>query len=82
MSIHRVRAALHIDRVKIPSLLSQAKSIYNAMNADKATYASPNPPLATLLVQIQELDTTQQAVKARAPGAVDVRNAKRDVLVS
>lgn len=82
MSIHRVRVALNITRTKIASLLSQSKSIYNAMNADKATYASPNPPLATLLGQIQDLDTAQQAVKARAPGAVAVRDGKRDILVS
>jgi hypothetical protein len=73
---------LNIDKFKIPALLSQAKNIYNAMSADKVTYASPNPPLATLLAQIQALDTAQQAVKARAPGAVEVRNAKRDVLFS
>jgi hypothetical protein len=80
MSIHRVRAVLNVDKFKIPALLSESKNIYNAMNADKATYALPNPPLPTLLVQIQALDTAQQAVKARAPGAVEVRNAKRDIL--
>jgi hypothetical protein len=80
VSIHRVRAVLGVDRFKIPALLSQSKNIYNAMSADKATYAAPNPPLATLLAQIQALDTAQQAVKARTPGAAAARDAKRDVL--
>jgi hypothetical protein len=80
MSIHRVRGILNVDKFKIPALLSQSKNIYNAMSADKVTYAAPNPPLAMLQAQIQALDTAQQAVKARAPGAVAVRDSKRDIL--
>jgi hypothetical protein len=39
-------------------------------------------PLATLLTQIQDLDTAEQATKTGTKGTVPVRNAKRAVLVT
>jgi hypothetical protein len=52
------------------------------MNADKVTFAAPNPPLAALLGQIQALDVAEQATSTKTKGTVAVRDTKRELLVT
>jgi hypothetical protein len=58
----------------------RATAMYDGMNADKTTYASPNPPLPTFLGLIQGTSTAQNAVKQRTIGAAATRDAERDLL--
>jgi hypothetical protein len=78
----RVRAVLSLSKAKVPALLTQAKAIYNGMNADKVTFAAPNPSLATLLGQIQALDVAEQATTTKTKGTVAVRDTKRELLIT
>jgi hypothetical protein len=79
---HRVRAVLNLDKKKIPAVLSLAKAIYTGMGANPTLFPSPNPPLPTLLSEIQTLDTAQQAVRSGTKGLANTRNVKRDALVT
>jgi hypothetical protein len=79
---HRIRVALKAIRTNIPALLALAQAVYNAMQANAKLFAQPNPALAVLAQQIQDLETTHQATLTRTKGTVAVRNAKRDVLIT
>lgn len=79
---NRTRVVLKLSRKKAPGVLEKAKAIHNALDADKATFATPNPPLAVLLTQIQDLDTAQQATSTKAKGTVAVRNVKLEIVVT
>ncbi len=59
--------------------LAHAKAIYNALEADKTTFPSPNPPLPALHAQIQALDAAEQATSTKTSGTAAVRDAKRDL---
>ena len=58
----------------------RAQAMYDGMNADKVTYASPVPPLPSYLGLIQGTATAQQAVTQRTRGAAANRNVARDLL--
>jgi hypothetical protein len=79
---HRIRVALKAARNNVPALLALAKAIYNAMLAASNLFKQPNPALAVLGQQIQDLEAAHQATFTRAKGTVAVRNAKRDLLVT
>jgi hypothetical protein len=81
MRILRIRAMLAINTFKIPEVLARALAMYDGMNQDKTTYASPNPTLPIFQQQIQNLSTSHQSVKTRVVGARATRDADRDVLV-
>jgi hypothetical protein len=79
---HRIRVALKAARNNIPVLLALAQAIYNALKANANLFTQPNPALAILSQQIQDLETAHQATFTRAKGTIAARNAKRDVLVT
>ena len=79
-TIRRIRATLGVDKDKIPAVIASAQGIYDGMNADKVTYASPSPALPAFLILLQNLVTSQQAAKARTIGAAAARDVDRDVL--
>ena len=79
-TVRRVRATLGVDKQKIVDVLNRAQAMYNGMNADKVTYASPNPTLPAFIVLIQNLTTAEQAAQLRPKGAAATRNAQRDLL--
>lgn len=78
----RIRAVLGLTKTNVPVLLAGAKTIHNAMGAAAAQFPSPNPPLATLQAQIQDLDTAEQATKTKTKGTVAIRDTKREILYS
>jgi hypothetical protein len=79
--IRRIRATLGVKKDKIPDVLARAQAMYDGMNADKATYVSPNPGLTAFLLLLQQnLATYQQAAKARTIGAAAARDVQRDLL--
>jgi hypothetical protein len=82
ITIQRIRVVLNLKTAKVPALLPQAKAIYNAFETNKTQLPTPPVPLATLLLQIQDLDTAEQATVTKTKGTVPVRNAKRTVLVT
>src|ERR1700722_17012665 len=79
-SARRFRPTLGVLKTNVPKLLARAQSIYDGMNADKVTYASPNPALPAFLIQIQTVTTAEQLVKTRIVGAAATRDSERDVL--
>jgi hypothetical protein len=79
---HRTRVVLKLARRKALAVLAQAKAIHNALDADRATFASPVPPLPVLLAQIQELDVAQQATSTRAKGTAALRDTRLELLVT
>src|SRR5262245_49483147 len=80
MRILRIRAILGIDTLMIPQVLMRAQAMYDGLNGDKTTYASPIIPLATFEQQIGDLSTAHQAVQMRTIGARATRDVRRDVL--
>jgi len=81
-TIQRIRIVLSLETEKVPALLPQSKTIYNAFATNASLLPTPPVPLPTLLAQIQDLDTAEQATKTGTKGTVAVRNAKRAVLVT
>jgi hypothetical protein len=81
-SLRRVRAILGIIRSNSPALLVRAHAVINAMNSPKTPYVSPPITAAALLVQTQAVETAQQAVVARFPGAAAARKPKTKALVT
>jgi hypothetical protein len=78
----RVRAVLNLQRKSVPVLLARSKCIYNGLAQNQTQFPAPNPPLPTLLSQIQDLDKAQQATSMGTRGTVIVRNTKVKVLVT
>jgi hypothetical protein len=70
----RIRPALGIARKNAPHVLAGGKAIYNAMLGHAEIFTACNPPLPTLLTQIQALDSAQQAAATRAKGLAAVRD--------
>jgi hypothetical protein len=60
---------------RIKNLITFAQSIGNAMN-NNASFPTPNPPIATLLANVQALSTAEAEVLSRTKGAVQTRNTK------
>jgi len=81
-AIQRLRVALGVETQKVPVLLPQATHIYNGFQANQTLFPTPPVPLATVLVQIQDLATAEQATKTGTKGTVPIRNAKRAVVVT
>jgi hypothetical protein len=81
-TIQRIRIAMNLETEKVPALLPQATSIYNAFEANQTLFPSLPVSLATLLGQIHDLQTAEQATKTGTKGTVPVRDAKRAVLVT
>jgi hypothetical protein len=76
----RLRGAFGVKKANIAQVLMRAQAMYDGMNADKVTYASPSPSLPTYLGLIQGTATAQQAVTQRTLGAAANRNVARDLL--
>jgi hypothetical protein len=79
---NRPKVSLGLKKDNIPALLDQAKALYNGLKAHPEYFPNPTPSLAVLLGLINALDTAQQAMASRAPGAAALRDNARDALVS
>jgi hypothetical protein len=79
-SLIRPRGSFGATKRQIAQVLVRATAMYEGLNADKTTYASPSPPLPTFLGLIQSTSTVQQAVKQRTIGAAAARDVQRDLL--
>lgn len=79
-STFRPRGSFGTDKYAINAVVTRAQAMHDGMNADKATYASPNPALAAFLALIQSTRTAQQAVIQRTIGAAAKRDVQRDLL--
>jgi hypothetical protein len=60
---------------RIKNVITFAQSVATAMTGN-ASFASPNPTLATFEADIAALNTAETAVLSRVKGAVETRNAK------
>jgi hypothetical protein len=60
---------------RVKNVISFAQAVATAMTGN-ASFASPNPPLATFEADIAALVTAETAVLSRVKGAVETRNAK------
>jgi hypothetical protein len=76
----RPRGKLGVEKQQIPGVLQRAQTMHDAMDADKVTYASPNPALPVFLSLIQSTSVAQSAVKQRTIGAAAARDVQRDLL--
>lgn len=72
----RIRAVLGIRKCCAPQVLAEAKAVYNGMLGHPDIFTACNPPLATLLTQVEALDAAQQAAATRTKGLVAVRDAR------
>jgi hypothetical protein len=64
---------------KVKSIISVAQNIATSITSNPS-FTTPNPPIATLLADIQALSTAEAAVLSRTKGAVETRNAKLAVV--
>jgi hypothetical protein len=76
----RPRAILAVNKNNIGAVTTRAQTMCNGIEADKVTYAAPQPPMAAFQILIQNLSTAQQLVKTRVAGATAARNVQRDLL--
>jgi len=79
VSMHKTQAALKLP-TQVPALLGVARAILHAMT-DNPSFPAPAPPLATVAAALAGLDDAEVATQTRTRGTVEVRNAKRAVLV-
>ena len=79
VSMHKTQAALKLP-TQVPALLGVARAILHAMT-DNPSFPAPAPPLATVAAALAGLDDAELATQTRTRGTVEVRNAKRAVLV-
>jgi hypothetical protein len=79
-TLYRPRGSFGVNKRQIAQVLMRATAMYEGMNADKATYASPSPPLNNFLGLIQGTSSAQQAVTQRTIGAAATRDVQRDLL--
>jgi hypothetical protein len=64
---------------KVKSIITYAQSIATSLT-NNPSFTTPNPPIATLLADIQALSTAEAAGLSRTKGAVETRNAKLEVV--
>ena len=76
----RYRGVLRVSRQQTVPLVGRAQTMHDKMEGDPATYAAPNPPLATFLTLIENVRQAQLLVPTRAIGAAAARDAARDLL--
>jgi len=81
-TLHRIHAAFGVDLNIMSHMLTCAQGMYNGLNADKVTYASPNPSLPVFLGLIQSCTTSHQAVSLRTRGAAATRGIQRGLLLT
>jgi hypothetical protein len=80
-NISPILVVLALKQTSIPALIQRATVIVTAMTANKATFPSPTPPLATVLADIAALTAAQTAFKSRAGSLAD-RDDKQQVVVA
>jgi hypothetical protein len=61
---------------RVENVIAFAQNIATALSNNAASFASPNPPLATFQADLAALVAAENAVLARTKGAVETRNAK------
>jgi hypothetical protein len=76
----KIKVVLHLSKRTVMQLISDAKSYVDGISKNTATFATPNPSLTTVNVLIAKLATDETAAKARAKGAVAIRNASKKSL--
>ena len=77
-SVVRPIVALKLP-TKVKSVITYAQSIATSFT-NNPSFTTPNPPIATLLADIQALSTAEALVLSRTKGAVETRNAKLAVV--
>jgi hypothetical protein len=77
---NRSIASLNLPK-QVPGLINLANSIVQSMTGN-ATFAAPEPPIATLSAALTDLETAEAAALARTRGAVATRNTKRATLIT
>jgi hypothetical protein len=82
MSLNVLRAIYGINVRKIVEVEGRAQAMHDGMEGDPATYANPTLALPAFLGLIQNLGTSQQAVRTRIVGARENRDVNRSLLLS
>jgi hypothetical protein len=80
-NINIILVVLALKQTSIPALVQRATAIVSAMTANKATFPSPTPPLATVLADIAALQVAETALKNRLGTRAD-RDDKKQVVVA
>src|SRR5580693_1636264 len=79
--INTILVVLALKQTSIPALVQRATAIVSAMTANKATFTSPIPPLATVTADIAALQVAQTALTNRTGNSAD-RDDKKQVVVA
>jgi hypothetical protein len=77
--VHRFVVVLLLP-TNVPALIKFAQAVLAALT-NNAAFPNPNPPLSTVSSLITKLDAAETAVKTRAQGTVQARNAVKAQLV-
>jgi len=80
-SINTILVVLGLKQTSVPALVQRATAIVSAMTANKATFPTPTPPLATVSADIAALQVAETALKNRIGNRAD-RDDKKQVVVS
>jgi hypothetical protein len=77
--IQRFVVVLLLPR-SVPALVKFAQAVVTALT-NNAFFPNPNPPLSAVSALITKLDTAETAVKTRAQGTVQTRDAAKEQLI-
>jgi hypothetical protein len=78
--MRRWRAVLGVTRTDYPNILIRGQAVYDGQHNNPNAFVSPNPPLAVLLVKIQNLAKSQAKVGTRTNGASQARDVDANAL--
>jgi len=80
IKITRISATLPPGK-SAPQKIAQAKTIVSEIAANPSLFKTPNPPLAVFNAHISDAEAAQAAMATRAPGTLEIRDAKLRTLV-
>jgi hypothetical protein len=80
-TMRRARAILKIKRNITKSVTGRANAMCVGVGGSSSLFATPNPPLSTILGQIVIVEKAEILAGTRAKGTASARNVQRGILV-
>ena len=77
----RKRVALKLPK-KVGDLITKAQNVHDQMDANAATFPTPNPAMNVFQTDITTLITKEAACKTRVVGAVEARDSAQHVVTT
>lgn len=77
----RPKASLRLNKKSANKVCARCRVFYNAINGNKAVFATPNPTMAAFLALIQAVEAGSQSIPGGLPGSSAARDVKCQTLI-